>query len=763
MAPPPAVPPRPYTKSGETSTLKLTNLENGETVYTRLLLVEGNVGSDKANGTITVSSDARSGFGEQSWEINQSFFKALVPLIPGRNDLVFTWQISGSNQQGSQAVTVTYDRPGTAPPLHLAIVAACDSPVWQNDGCKPPSIPRRPNAAGTSNPGGASKGDKMSRFLSKAMDKLDLSTGMHAEVPDEKDRAIVDAPPGPRREALRAGGLAEVKRRIAIQAYLWQAFHAEQCRRHGMGRRAFQLDDAHSDPPPGSPAQGTRLLEMLPRIHLLKSRRTLREFRDPENAQQKQNARNGGAMHAFAAEALNDPSTPKELHWSPVAVLTLDTIYDPKMRLLRAHGAVGAGGPGHLSHGVMGSHWLWAAPSSLSQVTAAFLDTEPTDESCCVNDLNECPTAWQTLNIGSGAFFHEAGHALNNPHWPSGLMARGYIEFNRAFMTREPGCPRNGFPQGGFFAPIHAGNDDKHNHIHRAQAVRARWHPCFYIPSDPPLPYLVSNDQRDWVQWNENEPSWTSTPQGAVLRCASGIGAIEAWINDEYKTHVEWLNLPSSQGQKTPMPPQETMIDAAYLSNLVGFDVNHPSSPRVKLNALACNMRQAEMHDFRQHGVARPLTVAGIDSTRRTITKSLPHGQTNASGRQWDLIFPHERDDAQRAQLVGIDIFSGASLDGLVFHYANGSRAVFGPCGGSPFRMTVPPGDAIRKINVRAGAWIDAVDVVLRSGQSSGMRGNASGGSLRVLEAATREGSIVGLYGTSGQWMDSIGAYTSTS
>ena len=755
--PPPAIPPRPQKGSGvpqqrpllvETrSRLKFTNLERGETVFTRLLLVEGAVEGGR-DGRLMVTCDARSGFKSQTWEVNQGHFKALVPLIVGPNELAFVWSIFDTNETGRETATVTYNRPINAPPLHLAIVAACDSPVWHNHGRKPPGVPSRP---GQSSNDTSSKDDKMSRFLTKAMDKLDLAHS--AAVLEEKDRAIVDTPPGPRREAFRAGGIDEVKRRVGLQAYLWQAFHAEQMRRHGMGRRAFQLDDEASF------AQGgERSLEQLPRIHLLKSRRTLKEFRDPENAQQKANARNGGAMHAFAAEVLEDSSTHQELHWSPVAVLTLDTTYDAKMRLLRAHGAIGGGGPDRLSHGVMGSHWLWAAPRSLDQVTAAFLDTETTDESCCVNDLKECPTAWQTLNIGSGAFFHEVGHALNNPHWPSGLMARGYVEFNRAFMTREPGCARNGVPHGRFLAPIHAGNDDKHNHIHRAQAVRARWHPCFYLPTDPPLPYLDTNDQRDWIRWNENEPSWTSTPQGAVLKCESGIGAIEVEVNGEYRTHIEWLNLPSAS-QDAQMPPKQTWIDAAYLAGMLGFDVNHRSAPNVKLNALACNMRQAELDGFREHAVARPLQVTGIDPTLRTVVRTLSFGQINRSGQQWDVVFPHARDGAP-AELVAIEIFSGASLDGLVLHYDNGSVCRVGPCGGSPFRMQVQKGDMIARLNVRAGAWIDAIEVVLSSGKSSGMRGNVSGGSLRVLEPP-EGGEIVGIYGTSGGWMDSIGAYTS--
>jgi len=128
-------------------------------------------------------------------------------------------------------------------------------------------------------------------------------------------------------------------------------------RRHQLGSRTFSLDDTASDPTPKSNSS-LREIEHLPKIHILKSRHTLKEFRDPNNAQQFKGARNGGAMHQFAMEALSNPSVPRELHQSPVAVLVLDTTYDPNMKLLRAHAAVGSGGAGQTSIGCMGSGWL---------------------------------------------------------------------------------------------------------------------------------------------------------------------------------------------------------------------------------------------------------------------------------------------------------------------------------------------------------------------------------------------------------------------
>lgn len=248
----PIVPQRPPSYTKTRSTLRFTNLETGEIVYTRLVIVEGTLGPGSPNGSLSVSSDARSGFKACTWETNQGYFKALVPLIPGNKDLMFSWCRSDSDERGAENVKVVYDRPTTAPHVHLAIVAASDSPVWRNDGRKSPSVPRKPTSQTASNH--ITKDDKMSRFLSKATDKLDLASVSHGEPLDESERAIVDAPPGHRREVLRVGGLAEVKRPVALQAYLWQAFHAEQMRRHGMGRRAFQLDDTYYDPSPGSSA-----------------------------------------------------------------------------------------------------------------------------------------------------------------------------------------------------------------------------------------------------------------------------------------------------------------------------------------------------------------------------------------------------------------------------------------------------------------------------------------------------------------------------
>lgn len=264
----------------------------------------------------------------------------------------------------------------------------------------------------------------------------------------------------------------------------------------------------------------------------------------------------------------------------------------------------------------MGSHWLWSAPSSLEQVTPAFLDEEPTDENCCVNDLNECSTAWETLNIGSGAFMHEVGHALDNPHWPSGLMARGYVDFNRAFMTRSPKCSRS---RTGPISPVNSSNDSKENHLHRAQAIRARWHPCCRLPSDPYLPFLQSGDPQVWREWNEATPNWNAGIDGPTLKCSSGIACVEIEVNDQYRTHIEFTGLENGRS-----PPSTLQISPSYLGSLVGFDPLSPASKKVMLRAVACNMRQSEMKDYRAFGFLKEAYIAGFTSS---VVKTMFAGQ----------------------------------------------------------------------------------------------------------------------------------------
>lgn len=156
------------------------------------------------------------------------YWKALVPLCEGVNDLTFTVSASDPQADNSTILRVHYTPCMTAPPLHLAILVASDSLLQ------------------------------------------------------------VDAPPDRRAEH---ADLEVVRRKFALQAYTWQAFTAEQMLRHRLGRRSFRLAESIPSTD-GSSGGGSDVdIAELASVHILQSPRTMREIRHEDNAQQNPHGR----------------------------------------------------------------------------------------------------------------------------------------------------------------------------------------------------------------------------------------------------------------------------------------------------------------------------------------------------------------------------------------------------------------------------------------------------------------------------------------
>ena len=131
--------------TGQGQRIELLNLPSSGVVHQRLFLLCGRVYSGtprdaQANpngpdGFVDIDLARSNGgptFGAHSWEVNATWFKALVPLVPGNNRLriAHRW----ADQQQPSGVTLefglTYKPKLDRPPLHLVIVAAKDSPAW---------------------------------------------------------------------------------------------------------------------------------------------------------------------------------------------------------------------------------------------------------------------------------------------------------------------------------------------------------------------------------------------------------------------------------------------------------------------------------------------------------------------------------------------------------------------------------------------------------------------------------------------------------
>lgn len=762
MAPPP-VPPR----ATSASSIQLLNLPPNGVVHQRVFLLigrarsnEGNANANGPDGLLLVEplTDGDASFAPHTWEINAGWFKALVPLRAGHNKLRLSCRSPDGRDLGDSTQLSLEYRETTAPRLRIVCLFSKDSPGLVN-----PSRPASDNQS--VRPQESTNGGGARNLLKKTTDRF-AKMRVTAET---TERACIDCPPGAVRSHLLDHGRESIRRRLAIQGYMWQAWHAEQMHRHGFGHRTFAL--AERSEREATDTNGHIDLAELADIRYLVSDRSLKEFRDPNNAQQKQGASNGGAMHSFAGETIEKYVKSGQLRVDPgdaLAVCIVDATWDCQMKLLRAHAAVGSfsglSPKVGASYGVMGSHWLWAAPERLSDVTTAFMDTSKTDEQCCVNDLGEGKTASLTLNIGSGAMLHEAGHAMSNPHYPSGVMARGYTEYNRAFMTRENHSLRGNTNTSR--KPI-TPNDDSHDfHIHRCQAVRALYHPLFSHPSDPPSAHLQNASDR--LAWLEAEPLWKPTAKGPAVSCVAGLASVEIEVGDQFKTHVEWTDNGSTGATTGSKPPSSTLLTREYISQLLGFDPCSPSAPEVKITAVGCNLRSSPLDSYRRLGFAQSLTpreLPGVDLNAygRSVRRGPQSRQDDAQDHGRFLFLLHTSFPAAWSPptLVQIDIFAyDHAPTAIGFRYSNGQSQLLGnlPQGSNAPRDTLKleQGETISHLAIRSGAWVDAVQVVLSSGRKSKLVGSAQGGGVRTLDAGDGE-EIVGFTATTGAWMDSIG------
>jgi hypothetical protein len=376
--------------------LTIENLEDGETVYQRCVLLRGRCikqapKSAQDVDVVYISTTDEAGgqsFPSQTWPIAEGHFKALLFLAPGAN--IITLQCEGALfQEQPLKVMLNYIPLLQNPPLHLAILVAKDSPL------------------------------------------------------------LIDCPP------LKRGGVSSAHAsleaavsKFRMTAYMWQAFTAEDMRSKGLGRRAFRLEEDWVSDTVSQEFQYAVTEDMAwngamrssAKIHIVPCEKTVAELRDAQIAQQNSNARRANDLHVYFNAALKTYGGPFISSARPVvAGLILDSHYSIQQNLILGHAALGSSDPTGISLGIFGSHLTYSWPRFIEEVTSTLLDTRDPGASVG-NDNNECASMWEACSIGQGAFLHEVGHAFGSGH-TSGIMVRGYAQhWPRNFLSRTSYC-----------------------------------------------------------------------------------------------------------------------------------------------------------------------------------------------------------------------------------------------------------------------------------------------------------------------------------
>ncbi|KAJ1999188.1 hypothetical protein GGI04_004678 [Coemansia thaxteri] len=549
-------------------------------------------------------------------------------------------------------------------------------------------------------------------------------------------KGTFDAPPDARGPGLN--DLDAAIRKFRCCAYLWQAFMAEQMYRQGFGRRTFRLEESYE---PDTMARDNAS-RMTARVHVVKSKRTVAEIRDKERAQQwspppgyKRTTEE--SQFGLANDALNEYGTFSGQHY--VACLSLDSCWDASLNVILGHAALG-GGVGERRLGVFGSHTTHAWPANAEEVAAKFLDTTKTDTRYLANDCNECGEYWRAANIGMGAFLHECGHLLTLAHTPSGIMRRGFNDYNRTFMAKASN----------FDGPVRQ-RDEAGSHWHRTDIIRLRHHPCLRLPSDPLL-----RDNEKMESGFEALP----TENGILIQNDNGITIVEVWVNDKYRNHREYTaenlerrregSLPAGPNELADAFPRSILLDmTAWREWAGGWKDSDKVTLELTSRATATDTF-ANVNDMMKAGSRRDR-----DGCIVFCSGQLGKGEMQGTEKFEAWFSSKEMARSTLPKVQSIQIYSGNCIDGFILRLDDGSERKIGACkGGKQSTLHIDPNDDLDHVVVRSGWWIDGLEFVTSQGHSSGWKGG-SGGGKHMLKPPVGY-CWMGLSGSGAGWLDSL-------
>jgi Putative peptidase family len=503
-----------------------------------------------------------------------------------------------------------------------------------------------------------------------------------------------DALPG---EIQREGnGIPTAIRKFRMAGLLWQAFTAEQMRRQGFGMRTFRFEEEWQ---PGTVAAYDDSFTNEVKIHVVRMKETVADIRNLDYAQQYDKGNDRNKLHEIATNACRDYFKPPPGCPQHIAAMFLDTHWDPSVGVIRGHAALGSSG-GDIRVGIFGSHALHAYPSSLGTVLNAFNDFTPTDTKYVANDVGRSGSNWEACCIGLAAHLHEAGHALGLPHEESGIMAADYGRFNRTF------CVWEGYRSATGERGQRILEEEQESAFHELSALRLSTHPCLRKPGERPL--------------LEDSVQVFPVDDYVCVTATAGIAWIEYFDgkDEPCKYYENFLKRPSTT---------QLRLSKNIRAELPQF-LQRAKTLRVKIYSKARG--EVTIEDF--DNLFADTTVK-VGSKKIKAFRGLKVGFGQMEGSRPQEVIMHSFFDRKKV-LNAITVYSGAAMDGLEFHYEDSTSQLFGKRGGKPggsrFELNTRIGEQLHGFVLRAGLWIDGLQIVTTHSRTSPFYGNPRGGSL---------------------------------
>lgn len=532
-----------------------------------------------------------------------------------------------------------------------------------------------------------------------------------------------DAVPG--RVQLEGNNLAMAVRKYKMAAYMWQAFTAETMRRNNFGFRTFRLDEEWQQTTLTYNAAYADRLAYEAKVHIIRLPQTIEEIRKMDYAQQNKDAQQKGKLYDIAMDACRQYFKPHGDQTRYVAAMFLDTHWDPATKVIRGHAALG-GGDGKIQLAIFGSHCLQSYPASLEQIYDAFTDATRTDLNYVGNDCGNCGSSWEAANVGIAAHLHEVGHLFGCPHQENGLMGGDYFGFNRSFSMVEAFATRTG--QRG-----HNLTDLRQESLwHRLDCLRFRFHPCFVRPDLRP-----DGQEFDPILPEDTVQVW-AIDKSLIVTSSIGLAWIEVFGDGEdiCKHHVEYYKPDRDIG------PKQLKLDLDRIRDDLLLPPKLRSSKRLRLEIYSMGRNgHATIDDVYTFITSSKIRIGGSSIGNRLQSqfqgtqyayRGKKLGFSSLAGSQHEEVLFLSLGDLTKV-MTAITVYHGDMVDGLEFFYADGETQLFGKRGGKPggtqFVLDTRLGEQLFGFYVRAGQWIDGLQIWTTQNRKSEMFGNPTGGS----------------------------------
>lgn len=244
-------------------------------------------------------------------------------------------------------------------------------------------------------------------------------------------------------------------------------------------------------------------------------------------------------------------------------------------------------------------------------------------------------------------------------------------------------------------------------------------------------------------------------PSQLQVTSPSGITMVELWVNGRYATHYEYME----QGQVLPtqlaFAIKEDFVRKCEAAG-VRFD---PRTDSLKLEVTSPTQQTEvleNVYKFLVDSVVRlPGLTAPVFKGKGLGNQGLGGGGDANKHLSYAVVVATTAVD--RKLLRAIRVYSGSFMDGIEFIYTDGTTDLVGKQGGHANELwQMLPGEVLAGISVRCGAWVDGLCLMTNLRQSP-WYGGQGGGLITAL--APKNHRLIGLYASSGDWMDQIGIY----